>query len=146
LINRKAPPHDYIRRIGDFHFLPGAQDAIRRLNVARFLVFVVTNQRGVARGMMTLADVESIHRHMCDRLLECGAHVDEIFVCPHNEGECNCRKPGIGLFLQAEQRFDIDKTRSWMIGDSLSDEQAGQRYGIRTIVTTSLPDAVDRIL
>jgi histidinol-phosphate phosphatase family protein len=146
LINRKAPPHDYIRRIGDFHFLPGAQDAIRRLNEARFLVFVVTNQRGVARGMMTLADVESIHRHMCDRLLECGAHVDEIFVCPHNEGECNCRKPGIGLFLQAEQRFDIDKTRSWMIGDSLSDEQAGQRYGIRTIVTTSLPDAVDRIL
>ena len=126
--------------------MPGVPEAIRTLNEAGYLVLVVTSQRGVARGMMTLEAVEDVHRHMYAALEEAGAHIDGIYVCPHNEGECHCRKPEIGLFLQAERDFSIDKAASWMVGDSDTDTEAGERYGVRTIQTTSLPEAVKEIL
>ena len=146
LINVKAAPHRYITLWEDFRFLPGVPEAIRALNEAGYLVLVVTSQRGVARGMMTMEAVEDIHRNMCQALVEAGAHIDGIYVCPHNEGECHCRKPEIGLFLQAERDFPIDKAKSWMIGDSDTDTEAGRRYGVRTIQTAKLPDAVREIL
>lgn len=146
LINVQAPPHQYITRWEEFRFLPGVPEAIRRLNEAGYLVLIVSNQRGVARGMMTMEAVEDIHRHMCAALAKAGAHIDGIYVCPHNEGECHCRKPEIGLFLQAERDFPIDKSQSWMVGDSDTDTEAGRRYGVRTIKTTSLPEAVKEIL
>ena len=146
LINVQAAPHHYITRWEDFRFLPGVPEAIRRLNEAGYLVLLVSNQRGVARGMMTIEAVEDIHRHMCQALGQAGAHIDGIYVCPHNEGECHCRKPEIGLFLQAERDFPIDRASSWMVGDSDTDAEAGRRYGVRTIQTTSLPDAVREIL
>ena len=146
LINVQAAPHHYITRWEDFHFLPGVPEAIRRLNEAGYLVLVVSNQRGVARGMLTMEAVEDIHRHMSAALAEAGAHIDGIYVCPHNEGECHCRKPETGLFLQAEKDFPIDKASSWMVGDSDTDTEAGRRYGVRTIQTTSLPEAVEEIL
>lgn len=146
LINVQAAPHHYITRWEDFRFLPGVPAAIRQLNEAGYQVLVVTSQRGVARGMMTMEAVEDIHRHMCAALAEVGARIDGIYVCPHNEGECHCRKPEIGLFLQAEKDFPIDRAASWMVGDSDTDTEAGQRYGVRTIQTTSLPDAVEQIL
>lgn len=121
-------------------------EAIRRLNEAGYLVIVVTNQRGVARGMMTMADVAAVHRRLEEELAKCEAHLDGIYICPHDEGECSCHKPDIGLFLQAERDFAIDKASSWMVGDSPTDEQAGQRYGVRTLLTGDLPGAVDIIL
>ena len=126
--------------------LPGVPQAIRRLNEAGYLVLVVTNQRGVARGMMTMADVAAVHRRLEAELAKGGAHLDGIYICPHNEGECRCHKPDIGLFLQAERDFAIDKSLSWMVGDSPTDEQAGQRYGVRTLLTGNLPGAVEVIL
>ena len=96
--------------------------------------------------MMSMEEVNDIHRFMCAELEKAGAHVDGVYVCPHNEGECDCRKPGIGLFRQAEKDFPIDKRRSWMVGDSMSDVEAGERYGVRTILTDSLRDAVNTIL
>ena len=146
LINQGAPPHDYIRRAEDFVFLPNAREAIRALNDAGFLVFVVTNQRGVARGMMTLAEVDRIHRAMLDGLSEIGARIDGVFVCPHDVGACECRKPDIGLFLEAERLYPVDRARSWMVGDSPSDSEAGRRYGVRTIVTGDLMKAAEIIL
>lgn len=109
-------------------------------------MLVVTNQRGVARGMLTTADVEDVHRYMCAELEKAGAHIDNVYVCPHEKGECSCRKPEIGLFLMAEKDFPIDKSRSWMVGDSESDVEAGKRYGIRTIRTGNLLEAVATIL
>ncbi len=146
LINQQAPEHDYIKSWGEFHFLPGVAEAIRRLNDAGYLVLVVTNQRGVARGMMRMSAVNKIHQAMCRALDEAGAHIEKVYVCPHESGTCNCRKPDIGLFLQAEQDFKIDKQHSWMVGDSDSDVEAGRRYGVRTIKTTSLPFAASQIL
>lgn len=145
LINRQAPPHDYIKTRQQFEFLPGVPEAIRALNELGYLVLIVTNQRGVARGLMTMADVDDIHRYMCDELERLGARVDKIYVCPHDHGQCTCRKPDIGLFLQAEQDYEIDKAASWAIGDSASDVEAGRRYGVRTILTTNLRQAVDTL-
>lgn len=146
VINERAAPHQYIVGWEDFRFLPGVGQAIRALNEAGYLVLLVTSQRGVVRGMMTMEAVDDIHRRMCDALGQVGAHIDGIYVCPHDIGQCTCRKPEIGLFLQAEQDFPIDKSRSWMVGDSDTDVEAGRRYGVRTILTTDLPSAVKQIL
>lgn len=146
LINRKAAEHDYVKCLNEFFFLPDVPEAIARLNRAGYLVFVVTNQRGIARGLMSAADLQSIHEKMCAELQSCGAHIDGIYVCPHDIGQCHCRKPDIGLFLQAERDFQIDKAGSWMVGDSDSDVEAGKRYGVQTIKTIDLPGAVKQIL
>lgn len=146
VINRQAPVHDYIKTWDDFEFLPGVAGAIRALNRAGYLILVVSNQRGVARGMMTMEMVEEIDRHMCAELEKEGARIDGVYVCPHEDGQCSCRKPDIGLFLEAEKDFPIDKGASWMIGDGETDEEAGRRYGVRTIRTTSLPAAAGQIL
>ncbi|MPN19649.1 D-glycero-beta-D-manno-heptose-1,7-bisphosphate 7-phosphatase [bioreactor metagenome] len=134
VINEPAAPHEYIRRWEDFHFIPGSIEAIRALHEDGYQVIVVTNQRGIARGMFTQATLDNLHQKLQDALKEHQTYLDQIYVCPHNDNECTCRKPQIGLFLAAEREFAIDKAHSWMIGDSLTDIQAGQRYGIRTIL------------
>lgn len=116
------------------------------LNLAGYLVLIITNQRGIARGLMSAADLQGIHEKMCEELQLRGAHIDGIYVCPHDIGQCHCRKPDIGLFLQAERDFPIDKAGSWMVGDSDSDVDAGNNYGVKTIQTTKLLEAVERIL
>lgn len=93
-----------------------------------------------------MAEVEDVHRFMREKLAQYGAHVDGIYVCPHNEGECTCRKPEIGLFLMAEKDFPIDKSRSWMIGDSKTDVEAGERYGVRSLLSDSLAQTAEMIL
>lgn len=146
VINRKANEHDYIKSWSEFDFLPGVPEAIRCLNKAGFLVLVLTNQRGVARRIMTMDSVDSIHKKMCRELEKAGAHIDKIYVCPHDVGQCTCRKPDIGLFLQAEEDFAIDKSMSWMIGDSKTDTQAGKNYGVSTILSDNLSEAIQQII
>lgn len=137
VINEKAAPHQYISRWEEFRFLPGVPEAIYSLNEAGYKLVIVSNQRGIARGMMTMEQLNELHENMCAALEKQGAHIDAIYVCPHNEGECTCRKPDIGLFLQAEQQFCVDKAQSFMIGDSASDIEAGERYGVRTILVNN---------
>lgn len=146
LINQKAPEHDYIRRKEDFVFLPGVFEAVKRLNDAGYLTIVVTNQRGIARGLMTAEALTEIHNHMCSEFEQHGGKISAIYVCPHESGTCTCHKPEIGLFLQAEQDFDIDKSASWMVGDSDSDIEAGKRFGVKSILTQSLSEAAKIIL
>lgn len=137
VINRCAPPHKYIRTWDEFTFLPGAIEGIRRLNEAGFQIFVITNQRGIARGLMTMEDLAMLHTRMCEQLEQAGARIDGIYVCPHGEGVCDCRKPRIGLFKQVERQSPIDKVHSWMIGDSQSDILSGQTYGVKTVLIDS---------
>lgn len=140
VINKCAQPHEYISRWKDFTILPGVESAVSALNLAGYLVLVVTNQRGIARGLMTGKQVEEIHHELQEHLLMNDAHIDGFYVCPHNTGECHCRKPDIGLFSQAEAELNnlykssVDKSSSWMIGDSETDVEAGCRYGVRTIL------------
>lgn len=133
VINKCAPPHDYIKKWDEFIFLPFVIDAIRELNIAGYKVIIVSNQRGIARGIMTQDNVDKIHCNMQHELSENNAMIDYIFVCPHEKGVCDCRKPKIGLFVKAEQYYDIDKKKSFMIGDSFSDIWAGNAYGVHTI-------------
>lgn len=130
VINQKVDG-DYVRNWSQFQFLPNIVDWIRLAQALDHLVIVVTNQRGVALGRMTLDDVHEIHERMLAALEAQGAHIDDIFVCPHAENECECRKPKPGLILQAQQKYDIDLSQSVLIGDSDSDEELARNCGLR---------------
>ncbi len=117
------------------------------LNEHGILVVVVTNQRGIALGRLSTLDLERIHATLRNRLAAGGARLDGIYHCPHALGVCDCRKPAIGLFVQAQQdHAEIDFSRSAVIGDSLSDMAAAQRIGARGIlvVDDGAPAAVRR--
>jgi len=134
VINEKAETGEYITSCREFRLLPGAAAAIRLLNEAGVRVVAVTNQRGVARGIMTTEDLEEIHRKMADDLRRQGAHLDAVYYCPHEDGSCDCRKPAVGLFLQAQADFpDIIFDEAFVIGDSDRDMEAGRRLGARLI-------------
>lgn len=135
VLNRKAPEGEYVARWEDFEVLDGVPEALGRLRRAGLRILVVTNQRGVALGRYSAADVASIHTKFQALLASNGAQVDAFYVCPHDLGECNCRKPLPGLFQQAVTEFPrIAAATSVMIGDSLVDMEFGRRLGMRTIL------------
>jgi len=118
----------------EFHPLPGVAQAIGRLNDAGIRVVVVSNQRGIALGLYTAADVEAIQSEFQSYLKTRGAHVDGFYFCPHEKDRCSCRKPLSGLFEQALKEFpQIRAETSAMIGDSWSDIEFGRRLGMRTV-------------
>lgn len=134
VINCKAPEGSYVTRWEDFRFLPGVCQGITQINRAGFRVVVATNQRCVAKGLLTKADLEELHRKMTDELARLGAKIDAIYYCPHDlEPPCVCRKPAPGMLLQAARFLDLDLASSWMIGDADTDIQAGKNAGCRTI-------------
>jgi D-glycero-D-manno-heptose 1,7-bisphosphate phosphatase len=134
VLNRKMPEGAYATDWTQFQWLAGADEAIARMNRAGLTVSLGTNQRGIALGLYTHAQLEHIHANLQRHLARHGARLDAIYYCPHNHGECNCRKPDIGLFEQAMQKFpQANAQNSMVIGDSLSDIQAGQRLGMKTV-------------
>jgi D-glycero-D-manno-heptose 1,7-bisphosphate phosphatase len=133
VINQKAPEGEYITRWEDFHFLPGVTEAIALLNRAGLSVIVVTNQRCIAKGLMTVTDLEKMHERMNDFLERAGAAIDGIYYCPHELGQsCSCRKPAPGMLLEAARCRGIELPASWMIGDSDIDIEAGKNAGCKT--------------
>ena len=133
---------DYLYRVEDFEFIPGAPEAIKRLKDAGFLVIVVTNQSGVARGYYSLDDVARLHEHIREELAKHDTSVDAFYVCPHHpdaavkelKKECNCRKGAPGMLLRAAAEHCIDLSRSYMVGDKLADIEAGEGAGCSTIL------------
>lgn len=130
----------YTHRIENFRWIPGAMETIRFFNDQGWLVFVVTNQAGIARGFYDEATVLALHEWMQTQLRQQGAHIDAFYFCPHHpEGmvkelaiECNCRKPAPGMLLKAMKEWpEIDINSSWLIGDKLSDLEAAARSGVR---------------
>jgi len=116
----------FLHEPGKVKLLPGAAQAIKKLNEHGFLVIIVTNQSGIARGLYTVEDYEGVQRRLIELLEKQGAHIDGAYYCPHHPqftGPCDCRKPGSKLFQEAQQALDIDFTHSWWIGDRLSDVQ-----------------------
>ena len=137
VINRRAAEGGYILVGRDLEILPGAAEAITLLNRAGILVIVVTNQRCVARGLLTIQGLEEIHGKMIRELAGAGAHLDSIYYCPHGSDQfCDCRKPAPGMLLAAAKEHDIDLSRSWMIGDTDSDIAAGRAAGCQTVLLT----------
>jgi D-glycero-D-manno-heptose 1,7-bisphosphate phosphatase len=139
VINRKAPTEDeYVTCWEEMEILPGAAEAIARLNRFGFDVIVVTNQRAVAKGLLTTAELEAIHQQMCEHLAREGAKIQGVYYCPHElEPLCDCRKPKPGMLFEAAREHDIDLAASWMIGDSEKDVEAGKRAGCRTARVTA---------
>jgi D-glycero-D-manno-heptose 1,7-bisphosphate phosphatase len=130
VINQKPAPGEYIRSLDDFRVLPNAVDWIRLFNALGFLVIVVTNQRGVALGLMTESDLARIHQTMLAELAAKGARIDDIFYCPHAENSCDCRKPKPGLVYAARDKWDIDLGHSLLLGDSDNDQQLAAACGV----------------
>jgi D,D-heptose 1,7-bisphosphate phosphatase len=128
----------FVHRAADFRWLPGAVNAIRRLNDAGYYVFVVTNQSGIARGMYDEAAVHDLHDWMKTQLRAAGAHIDDIRYCPHYPDAtiaryrmaCSCRKPKAGMILDLMDHWPIDAASSIMIGDKDIDVAAGRAAGI----------------
>lgn len=134
VINRKRPEGQYVTRWEELELLPGVVEGIASLNQAGFRVIVVSNQRCVAKGLISTADLEDIHRRMLEILARGGAKIDAIYYCPHETGDgCNCRKPAPGMLLEAARAMGIELLSSWMIGDSNSDVEAGKKAGCKTI-------------
>ena len=141
VLNEKMPEGRYVASRADFHLLPGVAKAIGRLNRAGVRVMVVSNQRGIALGLYTAADVNDLHSALQELLATRGAHVDGFYFCPHDKGQCNCRKPLPGLFEQAVAEFpEIAAATSVLIGDSLSDIEFGRRLGMLTVFIEGAPE------
>ena len=133
---------NYLYRIEDFEFIMGAPEAIALLKKNGYQVIVVSNQAGVARGYYTEADVKKLHCFVNEALKKWNTSIDAFYFCPHHptagigkyKRECCCRKPNTGLFEQATKDFEVDKKGSWMIGDNSSDIEAGNKFGLKTVL------------
>lgn len=132
---------DYLTEVEQIRILPGVPAALRRLREAGYLLLVVTNQSAVARGMLTEAKLADIHAELNRRLAADGAEVDAFYYCPHLpdgvvEGYarvCDCRKPAAGLFRRAAREWGVETERSYAVGDSERDVQAGRAAGCFSI-------------
>jgi len=141
VINQKIDG-DYVRSWPQFRILPTSLPALKILSQTFKRLIIVTNQRGIAKGLMTQPNLDEIHQKMTLLFKEWGIHIDAIYVCPHEISEnCNCRKPKIGLFEKAKQDFpDIEYGKSFVVGDSSSDWEAAQRIGAHPIAISSSND------
>ena len=145
VINQKPPEGNYVTRWEDFHILPGVAEGVALLNRAGFTVIVVTNQRCIAKGLMTVVELENMHQRMTELLAGSGAIIDGTFYCPHEiEPVCECRKPAPGMLLNAARLHGIDLSGSWMIGDSDIDIQAGVNAGCKTVRLITGDEAPDK--
>jgi len=135
VLNRKPPTGKYVTCWAEFELLPGVEEALRRINRSGRKAIVVTNQRGVALGLYSLEQLADMHERLRLGLVAHGAQLDAIYVCPHDDGQCDCRKPMTGLFEQAFRDFaEARPANSVMLGDSLRDIEAGRRIGMRTVL------------
>lgn len=153
----------FLRDIKDFELIPGVSECIRKINESGFLAIVITNQPVIARGEVTVEELDEIHKKMETELGKGGAYIDALYYCPHHpdkgfEGEipelkidCECRKPKPGLIYKAALDYNIDLSQSYMIGDSKSDIEAGETAGCKSILIdrdsiTALRNAISFII
>lgn len=127
LVNGKV---DMLRSVGDFEWLPGSLDALKRLRAAGLPLFVITNQPDIARGRLPLETHEKIHAKMTAEF-----QFEAVYTCPHDDSDaCDCRKPAPGLIHRAAKEHNVDPAQSFLVGDRGRDIEAGRRAGCRTIL------------
>lgn len=136
----------FLRNIDDFELLPGVGEAIKKINESGYLAIVVTNQPVIARGEVTVPELDQIHMKMETLLGHTGAYIDGLYYCPHHpdsgfDGEvkklkidCECRKPKPGMLIKASKDFNISLENSWMVGDGNNDIKAGKAAGCKTVL------------
>ncbi|UCE03523.1 MAG: HAD-IIIA family hydrolase [Candidatus Latescibacterota bacterium] len=132
----------HLHRADQMQLIAGAGEAIRLLHRARLKVVVVTNQSAIGRGLLSLDELRRIHAEMCEQLRRDAAGIDAIYSCPHHPSaavgryrvECGCRKPQPGALYRASRDLGIDLSRSFLVGDKISDLEAGSAAGCTTIL------------
>ena len=144
VINRKLPEDNYVRNSGEFELLPGVPSALKIFKGLGYVIVIVTNQRGIARGLMTEDDLSAVHDFMRSLFRNDGLELDGVYHCPHDKTDyCNCRKPAPGMILAAERDLGIDLAESFMVGDSLSDVEAARTAGVRPVKISSVREPSD---
>lgn len=132
----------YLFRIEDFEYISGAIDGMKKLMNNGYILVVITNQSGIARGFFTEDDFNALNSWMINDLHKKGVIIQKTYYCPHHEEavvekyrkKCECRKPGIELFMRAQKEFDIDMNRSIAIGDSLRDLSICKTTGVKGVL------------
>jgi D-glycero-D-manno-heptose 1,7-bisphosphate phosphatase len=138
IINRKLPEDHYVRTPSEFEILPDAAPALAIMRDLGFTLVVVTNQRGIARGMMSEDDLNKVHQFMNSLLTTSGVELQSIYYCPHDRDDhCYCRKPAPGMILAAAKDLEIDLNSSYMVGDSASDVEAAKNAGVKSVHISS---------
>ena len=137
-LDRDGTIMEDVHYVGDVKrvvLIPGATQALKRLQDAGYKLFIITNQSGVGRGYFTREAVETIHAHLNEQFGPAGVRFDRTYVCPHHpEDNCDCRKPKPKFLLDAAQEYGLDLSRCFMIGDRPSDIQAGINAGVTSIL------------
>jgi len=125
----------YVRNFSEFEFMKGAELAIANLSKIFKRILIVTNQQGIAKGIMSTEDLNSLHQNMLQQLKTTGGAIQKIYYCPHLDAEnCKCRKPNTGMIKQAIIDFpDLENEKSYLVGDSDSDITAGNEMGLITV-------------
>lgn len=134
VINKKLEGR-YVRNWHEFEFMPHALEAIVGLTSIFKRILVITNQQGIAKGIMTQKDLFLLHQKLSVEIQNAGGKIEKWYHCPHlAEEKCGCRKPEIGMILQAQNDFPtINMQHSYLVGDSATDIEAGQKAGLHTI-------------
>lgn len=133
VINRKPTKGNYVKSWDEFELLPGVEDAVKLIRYQNCLPIVVTNQRCVAKGIVSVEVIKDIHKKLNSYLDDHGAAIEYFYICPHDySDDCDCRKPKPGMIHKAITKFNIDPKKSWLIGDSDIDIEAGKRASVNT--------------
>lgn len=135
VINKKAPKADYVKKWDEFEFLPGVIEALTLLKRHKYEIYIISNQAGIARGIMTEEDLQKIHNNMLNELKKKNIEITGIYYCPHGWNDaCECRKPKPGMFFQAAREHHINLTNAIFIGDDERDIQAGHAADIKSVL------------
>jgi len=127
----------HVYKISDFEFIEGIFELCKKYQENGYLIFVITNQAGIAKGYYNEVDFDILTSWMLDKFENKGIQISKVYHCPHHPdftGDCNCRKPNPGMILQARDEFDLDLKESVLIGDKDSDIEAGRRVGITKLI------------
>ncbi|RUL48686.1 D-glycero-alpha-D-manno-heptose-1,7-bisphosphate 7-phosphatase [Lysinibacillus antri] len=136
----------FVNKKSDLYFLPGVQEAIKKLNAFFDYIFVVTNQGGVGLGFMKEAQLVKIHEHMVDELKKEGAIIDDVAYCAHKpKAGCECRKPGSKMIEDLAKKYDVDLSKSYMVGDTDTDIIAGKKAGTKCVYLGESDQLADAI-
>lgn len=135
IVNKKPSNSDYVKSWEEFYILPGVIEALQLLVENNIQIFIITNQAGIARGLMSEKDLQVIHKNLLSVLKKNNIQIAKIYFCPHGwDDGCVCRKPKPGMLLRAAKEFTFDIKNSIFIGDDNRDKEAGDAAGCQTIL------------
>ncbi|ARK20681.1 HAD family hydrolase [Sporosarcina sp. P26b] len=136
----------FVNEPNQLYFLPGVPEAIKRLNEVFDYIFVVTNQGGVGLGYMKESKLQAIHTHMQSELAKEDAHIQEVAYCPHKpKSGCDCRKPNSKLIVDLAEKYQVDLSSSYMVGDTDTDIMAGKHAGTKTVFLGTADPLADAV-